>query len=251
MSPRGGGAAAAVNPGETAAVATANGTVSVSPSSQSAPPASVSAGQGSTASGAVGGGSSGGGGSSCFTPETRVVMADGRLKAISDIAIGEVVLGRDGAHNLVSGIERVRLGGRMLYGFNGGPPFVTAEHPFMTESGWKSIDPAATAAENGALNVARLAPGDGLLTMRRSAWRLAALGDTRGVAAGAVGHQTLGRLAAVAADSATLLYNLLLDGDHSYWAVQSGAAALMQIISATAETEGGAGQAYLVHNKGG
>ena len=178
-------------------------------------------------------------------------MADGRLKAISDIAIGEVVLGRDGAHNLVSGIERVRLGGRMLYGFNGGPPFVTAEHPFMTESGWKSIDPAATAAENGALNVARLAPGDGLLTMRRSAWRLAALGDTRGVAAGAVGHLTLGRLAAVAADSATLLYNLLLDGDHSYWVVQSGAAALMQTISATAETEGGAGQAYLVHNKGG
>ena len=192
-----------------------------------------------------------GGGGSCFTPETRVVMADGRLKAISDIAIGEVVLGRDGAHNLVGAIERVRLGGRMLYGFNGGPPFVTAEHPFMTESGWKSIDPAATAAENGALNVARLAPGDGLLTMRRSAWRLAALGDTRGVAAGAVGHQTLGRLAAVAADSATLLYNLLLDGDHSYWVVQSGAAALMQTISATAETEGGAGQAYLVHNKGG
>ena len=63
--------------------------------------------------------------------------------------------------------------------------------------------------------------------------------------------KTLGRLAAVAADSATLLYNLLLDGDHSYWVVQSGAAALMQTISATAETEGGAGQAYLVHNKGG
>ena len=256
VSPRGGGAAAAVNPGETASVATANGTVSVSPSSQSAPPASVSAGQGSASSGAASGGGNGGGGgsgggSSCFTPETRIVMADGRLKAISDIAIGEVVLGRDGTHNLVTGIERVKLGGRMLYGFDGGPPFVTAEHPFMTESGWKSIDPSATAAENGALDVARLEPGDGLLTMRRSAWRLAALGDPRGLAEGAVGHQRLASLAAVAADSATLLYNLLLDGDHSYWVVQSGAAALMQTISATVETEGGAGTAYLVHNKGG
>jgi uncharacterized membrane protein YgcG len=256
VSPRGGGAAAAVNPGETAAVATATGSVSVSPSSQSAPPASVSAGQGSAASGSSGGGNgggggSGGGGSSCFTPETRIVMADGELKAIRDIVIGDVVLGQDGAHNLVTGIEQVRLAGRMLYGFDGGPPFVTAEHPFMTESGWKSIDPSATAAENGSLEVARLAPGDSLVTMRRSAWRLAALGDPLGLGEGALGHQRLASLAASAADPATALYNLLLDGNHSYWVVHPGAAALMQTISAAPKSEGEAGNAYLVHNKGG
>lgn len=251
VSPRGGGAAQSVNTGETAAVASATGTVSVSPSTQSTPPASISAG-GSTASGQTGGGGGGGGGgASCFTPDTRVVMSDGRLKAIEDIRIGDVVLGRDGAHNVVTGVERVTLGSRLLYGFDGGPLFVTAEHPFMTDAGWKSIDPSATAAENGSLHVAKLEAGDGLVTMQRSAWRLAALGDRRGLGEGALGQQTLNVVTSAAADSATALYNLLLDGDHSYWIVQSGAAPLMQTISAAPDIAIGTEKAYLVHNKGG
>ena len=56
VSPRGGGATQSVNPGETAAVATATGNVSVSPSSQTAPPASVSAGHGAVGAQGVGGG---------------------------------------------------------------------------------------------------------------------------------------------------------------------------------------------------
>ena len=253
VSPRGGGAAQSVNTGETAAVASATGTVSVSPSTQSMPPASISGGD-STASGQTGGGGAGGGGgggSSCFTPDTRVVMADGRLKAIEVIRIGDVVLGQDGAHNVVTGVERVTLGGRLLYGFDGGPLFVTAEHPFMTDAGWKSIDPSATAAENGALNVAKLEAGDGLITMQRSAWLLAALGDPRGLGEGVLGHQTLNVVTSAAADSATVLYNLLLDGDHSYWIVQSGAAPLMQTISAAPDIAIGTEKAYLIHNKGG
>jgi hypothetical protein len=75
--------------------------------------------------------------------------------------------------NIVTEIERVTLGSRKLYGFGDGPLFVTAEHPFMTDSDWKSIDPSATEKENGALHVAKLMPGDALVTMQRSAWRLA------------------------------------------------------------------------------
>ena len=56
VAPRGGGAAQSVNPGETAAVATATGNVSVSPSSQTAPPASVSAGHGAVGAQGAGGG---------------------------------------------------------------------------------------------------------------------------------------------------------------------------------------------------
>ena len=251
VSPRGGGAAQSVNTGETASVASATGSVSVSPSGQTTPPASVSAGSGTTSGNVGGGGGGGGGGSgSCFTPETRVVMADGQLKAIQDIRVGEIVLGRDGAHNAVTDVERVTLGSRKLYGFDGGPLFVTAEHPFMTDAGWKAIDPAATAAENANLQVAKLEPGDALVTMRRSAWRLAALGDPRGLPDGALGHQKLGTVIAAAADSGTQLYNLLLDGNHAYWIVQAGATPLLQTISHTAERANGTEKAYLVHNKG-
>ena len=211
ISPRGGGAAQSVSTGETASVASATGSVSVSPSGQTTPPASVSDSAGTTSGsvgGGGGGGSGGGGSGSCFTSETLVVMADGQLKAIQDIRVGEIVLGRDGAHNVVIDVERVTLGNRKLYDFDGGPLFVTAEHPFMTDEGWKAIDPAATAAENANLQVAKLEPGDALVTMRRSVWRLAALGDPRGLSDGALGHQMLGTVIAAAADSATPLYNL-------------------------------------------
>ena len=36
-------------------------------------------------------------------------MANGQLKAIKDIVVGERVLGQDGTHNVVTGIERATL----------------------------------------------------------------------------------------------------------------------------------------------
>ena len=53
------------------------------------------------------------------------------------------------------------------------------------------------------------------------------------------------------ADPENALFNLLLDGNHSYWIVQSGDAALMQTISASTKSPTIAEKAYLVHNKGG
>ena len=38
-----------------------------------------------------------------------MVMANGQLKVIKDIVVGERVLGQDGTHNVVTGIERVTL----------------------------------------------------------------------------------------------------------------------------------------------
>jgi hypothetical protein len=157
---------------------------------------------------------------SCFTGQTRIAMADGTSKPIARVAVGDLVLGRDGANRVVA-IERPRLGDRRLYALNGGPFFVTAEHPFLTADGWKAVDPAATAAENPALAVGRLAVGDRLLA-------LAGVAAAVPVAAGA-GHEEeapVPRLAAVplvslvgvTADPATPLYNLRLDGDHAYFA---------------------------------
>jgi hypothetical protein len=98
--------------------------------------------------------------SSCFAAGTMVTMAGGGERPIEELRVGDRVLGRDGAVNTVTGIERPRLGGRFMYGFNGGRAFVTAEHPFWTAEGWKAIDPAATARENPRLRVGALDLGD-------------------------------------------------------------------------------------------
>ena len=133
--------------------------------------------------------------------------------------MGDRVLGHNGRINQVVDIERPLLGQRRLYALNGSDFFVTAEHPFMTDEGWKSIDPAALAAESAALHVHRLTVGDRLLTLRAAA---APVGAGRATGAEAVDVRieamALQSLVGQPADPATQLYNLRLDGDHTYFA---------------------------------
>ena len=157
-----------------------------------------------------------GGTTSCFVAGTRVAMADGTSRPIERVAVGDRVLGRDGVNRVVA-VERPRLGTRRLYALNGGPFFVTAEHPFLTEEGWKAIDPAATAAENPALIVGRLNVGDRLLALAGVAV-LAAAGGGEAVVAPRLAAVPLGSLIGMTGDPATPLYNLRLDGDHAYFA---------------------------------
>ncbi len=169
-----------------------------------------------------------GSGSSCFVAGTQVLMSDGSEQPIERIVVGDWVMGRGGRMNRVTGIERPCLGGRRLYAFNGGRAFVTAEHPFMTRAGWRAIDPEATVAETPTLSVGGLAVGDLLAVVR-----CGPAAETRGATALAseaeiaLGYLRLERLESVAADPATRVYNLLLDGDHAYFA-----------------------DGFLVHNKG-
>jgi len=164
--------------------------------------------------------------SCCFLAGTLVRMADGRERPIENVSVGDCVRAPGGGQNRVTGVERPRLGRRQLYGFNGGPAFFTAEHPFMTLSGWKAVDPEATALETKNLRVAPLVAGDVLL----------AEPDLEMVEARAVGAEAgaprlapyrLVSIESTAADPETPLYNLLLDGDHRYFA-----------------------NGFLVHNKG-
>lgn len=85
---------------------------------------------------------------SCFTSETIITMHDSQKLPISQVQIGDYVMGEDGAINEVYDIEVVPLGGRQLFSFNDGPHFVTAEHPFKTTRGWASFDPEATYYEH-------------------------------------------------------------------------------------------------------
>lgn len=111
---------------------------------------------------------SGGGGSPgdmrCFIAGTQVTMADGTLKNIEDVQVGEFVLGKDGAHNEVLALEQPMLGERALYSINDGPFFVTPAHPFYTTDGWKSINMDEIHRENttlvGELAITELQVGD-------------------------------------------------------------------------------------------
>ena len=95
-----------------------------------------------TGTGGTSGGSSGYGGPSCFIPNTIITMADGTEKSISRIKIGDKVKSEKGESTVLN--IRIHKGEHSVYSFNGGKPFVTAEHPFKTIDGWKAIDPITT-----------------------------------------------------------------------------------------------------------
>jgi len=101
------------------------------------------------------------------------------------------------------------------------------------------------------LNTRPIADRVNLKLTQRSVWRLAALGDPRGLSDGALGHHMLGTVIVAVADFDTPLYNLLLDSNHAYWVVLVGATPLLQTISHAPERANGLGKAFLVHNRGG
>lgn len=150
---------------------------------------------------------------SCFVPGTLVLMADGSQRPIEDVVPGDRVLGRRGRVNRVVGCERTRLGSRRLYGFNGTRPFVTAEHPLLTSEGWRALDPDATRRETVDLSVLPLQVGDRLC---RGVARRLRRGDEREHLVFIQATTVLEAVAAVAAEPSTPVFNLLLDGDHSY-----------------------------------
>jgi hypothetical protein len=89
------------------------------------------------------------GGYSCFIAGTKVTMADGTLKNIEDVVVGDKVKGHK-EENTVIKLDPTLLATRKLYSFNNNDHyFFTSEHPFMTEEGWKSIKPEKTKERDG------------------------------------------------------------------------------------------------------
>ena len=117
-----------------------------------------------TSSGGGANGPGGGGGGGCFVADTAVLMADGTIRAIETVAVGDVVRGADGEANRVEKLHRPLLGGNALYALNGGAGFVTDDHPFMTRGGWKAINPLVAEKTNPGLVVDALVAGDTLVT---------------------------------------------------------------------------------------
>uniref|UniRef100_UPI002B4749E7 Hint domain-containing protein n=4 Tax=Aeromonas caviae TaxID=648 RepID=UPI002B4749E7 len=147
---------------------------------------------------------------SCFIAGTRILMADGCERPIETLRIGDRVRDRHGQSNRIQAIERVALGARRLYGLNHLPPFFTAEHPFLTTRGWAAIAPAMTRTENPALAVLPLFTGMHLL-----GWSEGGSAGNLALAPHPV-ELPVASLSWVDAPPATALFNLILDGCHSY-----------------------------------
>ena len=151
--------------------------------------------------------------SCCFTPETLVLMADGTERPIGRILPGDVVVGGDGRLNRVIGVERVPLGSRRLYAINDGAPFFTPEHPFLTAGGWRSVSPSASFFEVPSLEIRELALGDLLVTAAPGPAIVGATALALDVQRGLV---RLVRLWSAPGDENMVVFNLMLDGDHTF-----------------------------------
>ncbi|MNJ40834.1 Hom-end-associated Hint [compost metagenome] len=148
---------------------------------------------------------------SCFVAGTRILMANGSERPIESLQPGEQVLDQHGQINRILAVERVILGNRRLYGLNHLPPFFTAEHPFLSTRGWVAISPAMTRAEQPTLAVQPLFTGMRILCGP------AAVALTGNLALAAQPAELLVEsLYWVDSPPTTALFNLILDGSHSY-----------------------------------
>jgi hypothetical protein len=126
-------------------------------------------------------------------------MADGTIKKIQDVSLGDKLKSVDGySINTVQKLIRPLLGNQNLYSINNEYTFFTANHPFLTPEGWKSLDPEITKLESPGLEVSTLHIGDVVLTEQGS------------ILVMFFSHSS--------ASASTPLYNFLLDGDHTYFA---------------------------------
>ena len=136
----------------------------------------------------------------CFVAGTQIAMADGSTKSIEDVAIGEIVVGKDGAHNTVLEFLRPTLDetGATLIAFNSGEPFMASDHPvYVKGQGWKSFDPAMTYSKYS-MTVGRYQVGDVIETL-----------DGAGVEILSIEEYS-------DQDPDQTIYNFVLDGNHTY-----------------------------------
>lgn len=148
----------------------------------------------------------GGGRGTCFTASTRVSMADGSFKELHKVVVGDRVVGAGGKINTVLSLDRTLLWkgkNQHLIRINGEKEFMTDNHPVMTTNGWEAVNPAVAVTEaydqlKG--KVGTLKVGDDIVS-----------------AGGKIVHVNSIDIVPQG-DESVRLYNLYVDGDHTYYA---------------------------------
>ncbi len=88
-------------------------------------------------------------------------MFGGEKKNIEDVKVEDELVDHSGRLVKVLQLQNYNYNGR-IYSVNGSGYFFTANHPFLTTQGWKSLDPVLSSKESG-IKVTMLKVGDTLL----------------------------------------------------------------------------------------
>lgn len=160
-------------------------------------------------------------GSSCFLAGSVVVMADGSLRLIEDVKIGDYVRGAYGEANKVLAYDRPLLGNRKVYLING-EHRTTDEHTHMRpDRSFGMIDIATWLANENFVMQEVITDDHGTTEM----WRMPGTDDMTVVCQLALGEEfwtingpkTFSSLDSFELPQDTQLYNLVLDGSHTYF----------------------------------
>jgi Hom_end-associated Hint len=168
-----------------------------------------------------GGGDNGWGGTSCFMAGSPVVMADGTIKPIEDVKIGEYVKGAYGEANKVLAYDRPLLGDRRMFIING-EHRTTDEHTHMRSDRTFGMINLDTWLKNENFTKQEVIIDDnGTIEM----WRMPGTDDMNVVKQLELGEELWTvdgpkELVSVTSEELppeTQLYNLVLDGSHTYF----------------------------------
>ena len=132
-------------------------------------------------------------GSLCFTEDSKVLMASGEEKKISEIELDEKVKSEI-EESTVTGID-IHKGTHTIYSINNSKAFVTSDHPFKTTEGWKSINPKNSSKNHGVESTS-LQEGDILITKE--------------------GTEEVKSIES-SEEKTNIVYNLKLDNEHVYY----------------------------------
>ena len=133
----------------------------------------------------------------CFLADTTITLADGSTRDIQDVKLWDKLKAVNGTNTVINLLRPV-LGDQPVYAINNNDGFFTANHPFLTTKGWKSLDPETTKKEIPNLEVTKLQIGDLLITRDQKILVVSLTPFER--------------------PATTQLYNFSLDGDHTYFA---------------------------------
>lgn len=138
----------------------------------------------------------------CFDPEANVLMHDNSYKKIKDIVVGDLVKNQSNEINTVLQIETPIVGNRLMYKFNDRFAFVSEEHPLMTTEGWGAFNPdCIVVEEEWKGKLVKIDVGTKLIVMDQS---------------GNLSEELITSVQTEVRDYNYTIYNLMLDGDHTF-----------------------------------
>ena len=111
--------------------------------------------------------------SCCFPAGTAITMADGSIKHVEDVMVGDEVISfnEETQEQVICMVNKLKSPMRdhicLITFVNHVDLKITSDHPILTTKGWKSVDPESThkgkAYKN--LNCEKLQPGDDCITL--------------------------------------------------------------------------------------